>query len=95
MTMLQLSNTTAAIEADKDVSDITLDEARNIPIFPLSNDINQKYQSPVYPAVFLNDTNNNDEIEEDPHFHTNTSVYEAEETDYFSLCRYPCQRKIF
>ncbi|KAI7895292.1 uncharacterized protein EV154DRAFT_457800 [Mucor mucedo] len=90
-TKRQLSTTTAAIDADKDVIAMTLDEERNTAHFPLSDDISQSYQSPVYPAVFLNDMDNNDLEEDDHHFHTNTSVYEAEETDYFSLCRYPCQ----
>lgn len=92
-TKRQLSNTASTLEADKDVIEIDLDEERNDLLFDLSNDINQNYQSPVYPAVFLNDTvgHNDDLYEEENHFHTNTSVYQAEENDYFSLCRYPCQ----
>jgi hypothetical protein len=97
LTKRQLSNTTAnsTLEADKDVIEIDLDEERNDPLFNLSNDTNQNYQSPVYPALFLNDIigQNDDLYDEDNHIHTNTSVYQVEENDYFGLCKYPCQGK--
>lgn len=90
----QLSNTTAAAldeeEADKDVIEIDLDEERNDILY--DHDLtSHHYQSPVYPALFLNDIIGNEQQQEDDdccYFYGCTSAYESEEAlDYFSLCR--------
>jgi hypothetical protein len=91
----QLSNTTqSALEADKDIEEIDLDEERESMFDTIhSNNMNsESYQSPVYPALFLNNNNNNenDNIfvldDENFYYHGNTSVYENETNeDYFTL----------
>lgn len=102
----QLSNTTTTpqqqslLEADKDIIEIDLDEERNNEsIFDtnnsLNNNDNESYQSPVYPALFLNHstTTHNDNIfildDENSYYHETTSVYEkeSEEEDYFTLSK--------
>jgi len=49
-------------EADKDVVEIDLDDSLSCP-YSNAVDAHSRYQSPVYPAIFLNDNDNgNDEI---------------------------------
>jgi hypothetical protein len=98
----QLSNSTmvspnSVTEADKDVVEIDLDDTLSCS-FNNALDTHSKYQSPVYPAIFLNDANNNDngEYEEDEAAiatvetedsdinYDNTSVPDINE-DYFIL----------
>ncbi|KAK4515895.1 uncharacterized protein ATC70_010853 [Mucor velutinosus] len=63
----QLSNSTmisprSIPEADKDVVEIDLDDSLSCP-YSNAVDAHSRYQSPVYPAIFLNDNDNgNDEI---------------------------------
>lgn len=97
----QLSNTTTAaaaaaasalLEADKDVTEIDLDEERRDILFNENHTTtNDGYQSPVYPALFLNDMigdNDEDSSSETDVFYGCTSAYEGEKGDYFSLCTY-------
>ena len=85
----QLSNTTATpLEADKDIVEIDLDEERNDLSFDTTanNHLNDDYQSPVYPALFLHDFVHQDqetpsEEVESMYQHGNTSVYEKDTED--------------
>ncbi|GAA5809844.1 hypothetical protein MFLAVUS_003259 [Mucor flavus] len=98
----QLSNTTTAaasalLEADKDVIEIDLDEERRDILFNENHTTtNDGYQSPVYPALFLNDMigdNDEDSSSETDVFYGCTSAYEGEKGDYFSLCTYTQESK--
>lgn len=103
----QLSNSTtispnSVTEADKDVVEIDLDDTLSCP-FNNPLDTHSKYQSPVYPAIFLNNNNaDNVEHEQDEAAiatietkdndmnHDNTSVPDINE-DYFILTDQMCQ----
>lgn len=97
----QLSNTTTAaasalLEADKDVIEIDLDEERRDILYNENHTTNDGYQSPVYPALFLNDMigdNDEDSSSETDVFYGCTSAYEGEKGDYFSLCTYTQGKK--
>ncbi|GAN07120.1 AGC/MAST/MAST protein kinase [Mucor ambiguus] len=103
----QLSNSTVISprlipEADKDVVEIDLDDSFSCP-YNNALDTYSRYQSPVYPAIFLNDNDNaNDGMNRDDtqvatidDMDTNAvdsiSVPDVNE-DYFSWAAQPCQK---
>ncbi|KAL9540410.1 hypothetical protein MBANPS3_009696 [Mucor bainieri] len=88
-------------EADKDVVEIDLDDSFTCP-YNSAVDTHARYQSPVYPAIFLNNNNNDmhpGNIPEavqavdtmDVNGMDSISVPDVDEEDYFTWTAPPCQ----
>lgn len=92
-------------EADKDVVEIDLDDSLSCP-YNNAVDTHARYQSPVYPAIFLNDNKDNNRDNQtnpddmqaamddtmDSTSVDNISVPDVKE-DYFTWAAQPCQGK--
>lgn len=90
----QLSNTTtvsdydnrsALLEADRDIVEIDLDEECNDSLYETSGGANNEksFQSPVYPALFLNDFMGTNDNEHQQQLHHDTdSMYEFNDENY-------------
>lgn len=82
-------------EADKDVVEIDLDDSLSCP-YSNAVDTHSRYQTPVYPAIFLNDhhdmhPNDMHKVRDDMDTNVDSiSVPEVNE-DYFTWAAQPCQ----